>query len=745
MAAPLSPSRLKSARLGFNIFNFLNSFSFVFVSGSFITLFAIRLGASNAVVGILNAIAYSTYFWMPLGKRIVKHKPIVWTFGWAWVGRYSALAPLLAAPIFAAAGKRSLAIGLLILGSMGFSIFRGIALIGNNPVVGFLASGGGDKPRSDRGQWMVTNSLINSIASMVSGLLVALFLGEEATPWSYAVGIGIGIVSGLAGCAFLLRTPEPTDGSHEKTSSLMESTREAMKDASFRRFIVVFTSLAFVSGMGRSFLPVYAKNVFAQGDDAVMVYALIASIGSVVMGLLNRLVVDRLGSKPLLIIFSGIGMIAFLCIALMPGGRSALQSGTVTALFLAFIHFLSNFGFAGKENAGQTYYFSLVPREKTLDLSVVYFFTYGLGGSLGSGLGGIMLDAFTGLGLNQPSSYRAMYAFLCLILGITIFAMQKLKTLGSRSVSESLGVMFSPRDLRAFDLLSRLDRSADPDQEVRLIQELGHSASLNSQVELLDYLGSPRFEVRMEALLAIETMPQLSPAIVRPLMREVEAHPFTTAYVAARILGKGRSHEAVPVLRKAMERDDYILQANAMMALARIGDTDSIPLIESILMRSSNPRVKIAAVYSLEQMQSRSSLPVLLSSLRKDDPPAFVSDEVVLAMASLMGMMREFYPLYSAFLHDGAQGIALLESTARDIIADSRTLEGWSTGLASLFDPEHPDGQKIAAFIVRTGSDPQTEVVLGEALMDHRLGYRGLRYLAAAYPLFVKRNSLPEA
>lgn len=740
MAAPLSPNRLKSARRGFNIFNFLNSFSFVFVSGSFITLFAIRMGASNAVVGILNAIAYFTYFMMPLGKRIVRKKPIVWTFGWAWVARYTALLPVLFAPLLAARGHSGAAIGLLIASTAGFSLFRGIALIGNNPVIGFLASGGGEKPRSDRGEYMVSNSIINSLASMTGGLLLALFLGEQASSWSYAVGVGIGIATGYAGCIFLLRTPEPPDYSPEKSGSLLETTKEAIADDSFRRFIVIFMALSFVAGMGRSFLPVYAKGVFAQGDDAVMVYSLVASIGSVVMGLLSRLVVDRLGSKPLIIIFSAIGLLSFLPIALLPGGQTFIASRTVTALFLAFIHFLSSFGFAGEENAAQNYYFTLVPKEKTLNLSVVYFFAYGLGGALGSGFGGLLLDIFAGMGLSPVDSYRALYAILCLVMGVSLYFMRNLKRLGSRSVSQSLGVMFSPRDLRAFDLLSRLDRSANPDHEIKLIQELGHSASLLSQEELAEYLHSPRFEVRREALLAFEAMPRLSPKLVRPLIREVETNPFTTAYVAARILGKNGSVEAVPVLRKAMEVEDYMLQGSAMIALARIDDRGSIPLIESILMRTGNPRVKISAVYALDLLHSKASLPVLVSSLRKDDPPAFVSDEIILAMANIIGIMKEFYPLYSAFIEDEPHGIALLESTARDIIVDARTMGEWSLGVSKLFDGTAPDGKTIASFIMRTGNDPQTEVVLGEALLDSRLSYRGMRFLAAVYPLFVKHQ-----
>ena len=204
---------------------------------------------------------------------------------------------------------------------------------------------------------------------------------------------------------------------------------------------------------------------------------------------------------------------------------------------------------------------------------MVYFIAYGLGGAIGSGIGGLILDGFMALGLSAASAYRALYAILCLILAISLFSMQGLKRLGSRTVTQSLGVMFSPRDLRAFDLLSRLDRSANPDQEIRLIQELGQAASMLSQEELGEYLRSPRFEVRMEALHAFETMPHISPKLVRPLMKEVEAHTFTTAYVAARILGKNGSAEAVPVLRKAMEVEDYMLQGTAMIALARIGTT----------------------------------------------------------------------------------------------------------------------------------------------------------------------------
>ncbi len=594
MAAPLSPARLFSARRGFNIFNFFNSFSFVCVSGSFISLFAIRLGASNAVVGMLNAITYATFFMMGIGKRIVRRKPIVWTFGWAWVARYLSLLPILLTPFFAARGKSGIAIGLLVTGVFGFFAFRGIGLIGNNPVVAYLASGGGTKPRSDRGEFMVNNSIINSIASMTGGLIVALSLGENAGPGAYAIAIGVGIVTGLVGSAFLLKMPEPTDYNPEASSSIIGTARDTLRDPAFRRFLFVFMMFSFVSGMGRSFLPVYAKEAFRQADDAVMVYSLMSSVGAVAMGLLMRLIVDRLGSKPLFIIYSSIGLLSFLPIAIIPSGASFTGSATVAAIFLAFVHFLSAFGFAGEESAGQNYYFTIVPKEKTLDLAVVYYFAFAAGGALGSGFGGLLLDGLSRAGMGHSNSYRVLYALLCVTMAFTIFKARKLRRLGSVSVGQSLGIMFSIRDLRAFDLLSRLDRSATPGEEIRLLHELGRSASTLSQSELIEYLNSPRFEVRMEVLLAFETMPRLSPKVVGPLIHEVEHHTFTTAYVAARVLGKHGIQEALPILRKAMYADDYLLQGTAVLALARIADTESLPEIESVLMRSSNPRVKIS-------------------------------------------------------------------------------------------------------------------------------------------------------
>ena len=54
---------------------------------------------------------------------------------------------------------------------------------------------------------------------------------------------------------------------------------------------------------------------------------------------------------------------------------------------------------------------------------------------------------------------------------------------------------------------------------------------------------------------------------------------------------------------------------------------------------------------------------------------------------------------------------------------------------------EGDSGRDMAGFIVRTGTNPQIELVLSEALLDPELHYKGLKFLAAAYPLFVNRRA----
>ncbi|MCL1836867.1 MAG: MFS transporter, partial [Treponema sp.] len=77
MIPPLSPYRLGKARQLFNIFSVFNALSWYLMTGSIITLFAIRLGANSTYIGILSAMMYISLLFLPLGKMLSRRFKIV--------------------------------------------------------------------------------------------------------------------------------------------------------------------------------------------------------------------------------------------------------------------------------------------------------------------------------------------------------------------------------------------------------------------------------------------------------------------------------------------------------------------------------------------------------------------------------------------------------------------------------------------------------------------------------------------
>ena len=721
--SPITPGRLRRLRDTWYLFTVLNAFSFSLLSGSVITLFALSLGASGTAVGALNAFGFATFFFMPLGRILISRIRIVDAFGWGWVLRYVFMLPVLAAPFLADRGRADAALFLVLATTAGFNVFRGIGLIGNNPVLALL---GGDR---DRGAFLSNVQIINSLVSIATYLAVALLLGRSASPARYALFLGAGIAAGLVGCLLLFRIPEPEEYRPARTSSWPAAIREAVRSKPIRDYFLVFAVVSFVAGTARTFLVVYPRAVYAAGDGDVMLYTLVSSLGAVAMGLLTRKLVDRLGAKPLYGIFTAVSALSILPVLVSPGFASPVP----VFLFLAAVNFTAGFGLAGQENAAQTYYFALIPVSRTLDLAVIYYLVYGLAGALGSASGGLVLDGLSALGISPALSYRILFAGLFLLLAAALARTPALVRLGASSVRESLGILFSLRDLRAIGLLDRLDRSSRPDEEIGIIREIGLSGRPVAQRELLPYLRSPRFDVRMEALTALGNLRDLSPQTLEAVARELRGHPFTTAHLSARILGKAGDPSAVPILREALASEDYMLRGAALVALGRLGDGPSVPAIEEIVASTDNPRLVIQGAYALELLGSSASVPVLVEVLRKEGTPDFVRDEVVLSLAAVLGVFDRFYPIYGEWTADPDRGRALLQDALEESAGSGseaarergRAVEGM------LSDP--PRGAEAARVILGTESlDPRAAAVLAEAAVDPTLsGHPGFRFLLA--------------
>lgn len=661
MSEQLSPFKIKYGRRVFNSYSAVNSFSFALVTGNTITLYALALGASGTVVGLLSACMYLSFFAIPFGSRGVRKRGLVKTFARNWMLRNWSLIPLLAMPFLYAHGHSDWAIILLLFSVLFFNFFRGVGLIANNPVIGLLA------PGKDRGEYIVRLSLINNGTALLATMLLALLLWHSSGIETYNLVILIGIITGIVASALLFKLPEgrhvpdvsPVGQTEASSLSFFGSLRQASRDRNFVRFIASYLVIGLGIGMARPFIVVYCKEVYGQSDGIVTFFTICSTLGALLMGAVMRLAIDRLGARPMYIIYTFVSLASLVPAVLSPGIHHAF----FPIVFLALLSAVTNMGFAGQESAAQTYFFAMVPRDAIMNLSMVYYFILGITGAVGSILGGTLLDGLLSVGLSPAFAFRLFFLAAIVVIAVGIQVQRRLLDMGSYPVKDTLAALFSPRDMRALTLLRRLDVNEDPDEETEILAELGEVASELSCRELLAHLSSPRFAVRYEALQSLSSLERLSGPLEDALIGELSSGIFSTAALSARLCGEFRLSRAIPLLREALSSADYRLSGEAMLALARLGDSRSQFAIGDILLASTNPFILVRGVQAMEVFGSTASIPILLDLLRNELLPAHIADETILALSTLMGVPRRFYYAYESYVTD--------RSKAADLVSDA--------------------------------------------------------------------------
>jgi len=642
MVAALSPYRLGKARDTYNLFNIFNALSWAFLAGNIVTLFALRLGASSTYIGIISAVNYVAFFFLPLGKILSRRFPIIKIYSFTWSSRAIGMLPLIFAPFVFAFGYRDLALFLILIGVVFFHVIRGIGMIANNPVLSHLSQG------PDRGSYMTQIQIINSAVGMFAGFIIAMLLGRDPPLFLYAIIMAVGIGCGVSSGILVGKIPEPEREESLKNKKLVEIIKEAMTQPSIRLFIFILLMVALVSGVSRTFLVVYGREVYAQSDGMIFLYAVFGGLGNLMVGLVIKFLVDRIGAKPIFSFCVILGLLSMIPVVFFPA--SIGENFTTVTLYLTFMFFMLNFGWLGAEGIMQTYFMGLIPSDQMVDMGILYFFGFGIAGAGGSVLSGMLLDAAAAISGSSIISFRILFIVLIVISGVTLFLMRKLVPLGAMPFKGALEVMFSYRELKAISLLDKLNKTNDSGMEEAILGALQDSPSGLAIKGLLARVKSPRLPVRMESIRAIDALSALDEDAERALMDDIINNPFTTAYRSARTLGNHGVFQAIPLLRELAVSSDYMLAGEAMIALAKLMDIAFRPQLEQIIMETQNPRLEIAGVEAIGIFGFTESLPILLDLLRVPDPPPYLRDEVVMAMASILNIENKYYSLLIRFL-----------------------------------------------------------------------------------------------
>jgi MFS family permease len=302
-----------------------------------ITLFALRLGASTTYIGILSASLYMALFLLPLGKVLVRHFSIIGIFSFTWIMRSICMILAVAAPFVDYAGHRNVALLLVLLGVFLFHTFRGIGMIGNNPVLSQLASG------PDRGSYMTQIQITNSAIGMFASFLIAMILGMEPPIFVFSILLIFGIISGVISGTVIKKVPEPPREKDGHGMKLIHVFKDVFSQDYLRHFLVILFLVIMVSGVTRTFVVVYAREVLGHSDGLVSLYSVFGGLGFLMAGMSVKFLVDRLGAKPLFLVCVSIGVAGLIAIIFFP--EAVMANMTSAILFMVFLFFMMNFGF----------------------------------------------------------------------------------------------------------------------------------------------------------------------------------------------------------------------------------------------------------------------------------------------------------------------------------------------------------------------------------------------------------------
>jgi len=638
----LSPGKQERGQRLLRLSQVFNALAYACLADHVLTLYALKLGAGAVFIGFLSSLVHLTMFFGLLGKRIVEKRGPVYVYGTSWSLRYLFAGLMALAPVATQRLGTNTGLAVLLLGALLFFSFRAIGNNANTLILARITS------PHNRGRLVASQFTIFYIGSMLILLAYSFLLGREAPLWRFQAFILFGVITGAISGIIALRIPEIAEPKTQKTVTMRQMAILFWQTPALRNFLFSGMATRAVASAAIPFLVVSMRLGVGWTEDRILLLVIFLSLGNVLASFFNRMYLDRLGARPMMILYT-------ICLA------AALLAWVVTSghgMTYYAINFLVFGLLPGFTSAQVPYLFNWVRAREQYAASLFSEIAMGLAAFLGAFLGGIIISKLQNLMPNGLTPFRWYFGILALLSLGAIILTQRISPVRDRKFRDVLNIFFSPRDLMALFYLSNLAGRLTEEEETEALDRIGDLGSQLSEKELLDGLASPRLVVRGDALHALRNVPP-TPAITRALIEEVRNHEFTTAYLAANLLGIYGVQEAIPLLRETLLSEDLFLQSKAMLSLGRLREEESYPAILQIFRSTDNPRLLIHGMNAFSFYGKTESLKEILWRIHEFDTST-VRGEAHLSLADLCGTGEDFYSDYKAYLLDPGIGEGIL-------------------------------------------------------------------------------------
>jgi HEAT repeat protein/predicted MFS family arabinose efflux permease len=622
----------------------------VFFGPAFV-LFLDELSISRTEIGFLLSLVPFT------GLVALFIAPTVARFGYKrtflifWGTRKIIAAFLLFVPFVSMTFGLQAALILITLIMVGFSLCRSIAETGYYPWVQEYV------PDSVRGKFSATNTALANLVGIIATAVATFVIGLSDDINRFMILFALGVTFGLISVVMYSRIPGGASvAADDKASNI--SYRDlftTIKDINLRYYLAGILFFTFGTGPLYSFLPLFMRQEVGLTESHILSLQISILVGGLISSQLLGWSADRYGSKPVML--SGVVLTIFLPIGWILLPRMTNVSLPL-ALTLAFFQGVSVLAWA--VGSSRLLFTQVVPKDKKSQYMAVYYAIIGLIGGVSKFIGGVIIDAFSGLSgqflFIQLDSFTVLMVMSIILPAISLLLFRYVKSESRMGVTQFAGMFIHGNPVFALSTMARFYRAKDVTQAVLLTERLGQTNSPLTVDEMISALTDPRFYVRFEAVISISRMtpnPQLTKALIN-LLRGTE---ISLSVMAAWALGRIGDETALPALRKGLELNYRSIKAHSARALGAMGDHQIIPKLHERLKSEDDVGLRIAYAATLATLGATPAIPTLFEVLNqtRNDKARM---EIVLSMAKMVSGESHFVALLRGMQSDAGTMIA---------------------------------------------------------------------------------------
>ncbi|MEG1979333.1 MAG: MFS transporter [Victivallaceae bacterium] len=501
-------------------------------------------------------------------------------------------------------------------------IYAGVQVCCQLPNAVWLSWLGDLVPKRESNSYWSRRTGFAFVSTMAAGMILgklADILGRDR-PATYMLILGIGTAIGLITLFMVLYGVADPDPEPQPQEGVWGIIREAVSQKAFRQLTIFFGYQSFWAWITQAFIFKYLVNANGMNFSMFTINSLVAysALISFVSAYFFRIVGDRYGRTPLLVLCSVVKAVEFALWGTMVPGGGELEMACRT--------FLGNVGIDCAGVPAGLFY-------------AIPIFT--LGGFVNMGLASSQMSLITSVGQKRSQSFciacfsaivalcGALTAFfsgnlylylegsnwlteisltpfniMALITGVgylsSIFFLRKFREDGAAPTSTMVKMLLAQNPFRAVYNAHALAQPLSESNRVKMLRDVSNLANR----EIIENLSSPSSRVRDHALLAINNMSieQLDEELFEAVGRLLDTPELGMQAMAARTLGRLHAVSALNILQRHAQSSDKSIAQSAIFALGMLGDKRSEVIIRSIINDPNELQLYAVAAEALSKI-----------------------------------------------------------------------------------------------------------------------------------------------